>query len=321
MRVIELFCGAGLLGHGFTSNGFKTIYAADLDKHAVASYNMNLKNKVAEVADVSKVKKGLKCEVILAGPPCQGFSTLGKRDKNDIRNKLSLVVYDWAVETEAKVIVVENVPQFLSSIYYKKLVKKFNLKGYYATTWVLNASEFGVAQHRKRSFTIFSKIGLPTSPKKSKKVINVKEAFKGLCKVNSGYDRLHTAPKLTELSHNRISRIPINGGKYDLMKSAKHLCPPSWYKLGRQASDVWGRMDFSKPANTIRCSFCSPSKGRYIHPTEDRMITLREAARLQGIPDSWSFVGERTVVARQIGNGVPVPLAKAVGKEIVRLFK
>src|SRR5690606_16390875 len=92
--------------------------------------------------------------------------------------------------------------------------------------------------------------------------------------------------------------------------------PPSWKSIGCQATDVWGRIDPDVPANTIRCAFQNPSKGRYLHPTEDRVITLREGARLQGVPDDWTFAGRPYPIARQIGNGVPVPLAAAVARSI-----
>jgi len=114
--------------------------------------------------------------------------------------------------------------------------------------------------------------------------------------------------------------IPTGGDKRDLMRAAPDLCPPSWRQVGCQATDVWGRIDPDKPANTLRCAFQNPSKGRYIHPTANRVISLREGARLQGVPDAWHFVGRNYPVARQIGNGVPVPLARAVAGSIRQLL-
>ena len=90
--------------------------------------------------------------------------------------------------------------------------------------------------------------------------------------------------------------------------------------MGNQAVDVWGRMDWNKPANTLRCSFQSASKGRYLHPEQHRVISIREGARLQGIPDNWVFSGDRSSIARQIGNGVPVPLARAVADAIGKVL-
>jgi len=98
------------------------------------------------------------------------------------------------------------------------------------------------------------------------------------------------------------------------------LCPPSWAKIPSEATDVWGRMLLDEPANTLRCCFQNASKGRYIHPRLNRVLTLREGARLQGIPDDWVFEGDNAAISRQIGNGVPIPLGTAVARSVMALF-
>jgi len=319
MKSIELFSGAGLMGEGFSRAGFQAVYAVDLDANAIASYNKNMKHKVGEVRDVGIINKNIRADIIIAGPPCQGFSTLGKRDKRDARNKLSLLLLDWAKSSRAKVVVIENVPQFLLSPYYRALKGDFEDLGYESVSWVLDSSEHNVAQIRKRSFTIFSKLGLPKMPKTLSNKLIVEDAFDGL-DVKADSDGMHSAPVPTGLAMERIKRIPKNGSKMDLMKVAPELCPDSWFSLGVQAVDVWGRLNYKEPANTIRCCFLNPSKGRYLHPTQNRVITLREGARLQGVPDKWDFVGSRTSIARQIGNGVPIPMAQAVARSVSQLF-
>lgn len=318
VRCAELFSGAGLIGGGFKMSGFKSVFAAELDHRAVKTYNKNI-DPVAEQWDVKNIKGGLDYEVLVAGPPCQGFSTLGKRDPKDVRNSLSLSVFEWAKEHKPKVVVIENVPQFIQSEYFHQLKHEFSKEGYECISWILNAEDYSVAQKRLRSFTVFSTIGLPRKPIKHPKKVTVRQAFNGLDKRANGKD-FHIAPEPTELALSRMKLIPSNGDKRDVMKKAPELCPPSWKKMGNQAVDVWGRMNWDKPSNTIRCSFQSASKGRYLHPVENRVISLREGARLQGIPESWEFYGDRTSIARQIGNGVPVPLAKAVADEIMKLF-
>lgn len=320
IRAIELFSGAGLLSEGFGRAGFSTIFAAEADQRAVASFNANIAN-VAEVWDVSQVKAGIECDLIVAGPPCQGFSTLGKRQVHDERNKLSLHVIDWAISTNAKVIVIENVPQFLKSPYWSEVKDAFFKLGYDSTEWVLNAADFGAAQNRTRAFAILSKIGLPKKPEQTViKPITVQEALSGISIELGGEDPMHIAPTPSTLAKKRMACIPAKGDKRDILRKDPSICPPSWIKMGNQAVDVWGRIDYKKPANTIRCSFQNPSKGRYLHPIANRVISLREGARLQGVPDSWVFYGDRTSIARQIGNGVPVPLAEAVAKSIAKLF-
>lgn len=311
---IDLFSGAGLLGYGFMQAGFKPILALDLDRHAIATYNLN-HPPVGRVGDVSKIPVGIRADLIVAGPPCQGFSTLGRRDPKDKRNKLSLLVYDWAIAADASIAVIENVPPYLESPQFKRLRKKFEQAGYVVESSILNAVDFGVAQRRQRCFVIASKVGpIQIKPPKQKAVPTVRAAFRGLEKLTD--DPMHRPWKMTELAQERIRYIPKGGDKRNIMIAAPGLCPPSWTDIGAQATDVWGRMNWDEPANTLRCCFYNPSKGRYIHPSKHRMITLREGARLQGIPDSWDFVGPRTVVCRQIGNGVPVPVASAIAKAV-----
>lgn len=317
----DLFSGAGLMSEGFRQAGFQSIFAAEADRRAVASFNRNIEN-VAKVWDVEQVAPNVFSDVIVAGPPCQGFSTLGKRDSNDERNQLSLSVLKWMDAIRPKVVVIENVPQFIESKYWKKIQAHAKLAGYESCHWILNAVDFGAPQKRVRVFCVLSRIGLPKKPSSTHQDahVTVSQAFTGLPKKPSGRN-MHIAPPPSELAMERIKLIPINGDKRDVIRKAPNICPPSWIKMGNQAIDVWGRMNAKAPSNTIRCSFQNASKGRYLHPTEDRVITLREGARLQGVPDAWVFEGDRTSIARQIGNGVPIPLARAVGIEIQKLFQ
>jgi DNA (cytosine-5)-methyltransferase 1 len=131
---------------------------------------------------------------------------------------------------------------------------------------------------------------------------------------------MHVWPESTELMRKRFLSLPEGGDRRNLLAARPELCPPSWHKIGCQATDVWGRIALNTPANTIRCDFQNPSKGRYVHPTEDRMISLREGARLQQIPEDWVMHGHRTAITRQIGNGVPLGLGQAVARQIVELF-
>jgi DNA (cytosine-5)-methyltransferase 1 len=105
-----------------------------------------------------------------------------------------------------------------------------------------------------------------------------------------------------------------------VLRLAPHLAPKSWWKIGGQATDVWGRMLWDEPSNTLRTALLNASKGRYIHPEQHRVITLREAARLQSVPDCWIFEGTPYQIARQIGNGVPPLLGRAVAKAILALI-
>ncbi len=315
--VVDLFCGAGLLSYGFCSAGFRPVFAIDSNEDSIASYRRNV-GRSACVGDVRSIPTGLRCEVVVAGPPCQGFSLLGQQDSRDPRNRLCLVVPLWAQETQCKVVVVENVPQFVKSYQYATMVTELKNQGFAVKSWMLNAADFGTPQNRKRSFTIASKIGLPEMPLQKKQKTTVREAFKNLPSQNS--DSMHISPVPSNLAMARFKNTPCGGGKDDIMKNAPDICLDSWFERRGQTTDVWGRMLWEKPSNTIRCYFQNPTTGRYVHPEENRVITLREGARLQDIPDSWIFQGRRTSAVKQIGNGVPIKIGRIIGKNIHNIF-
>ncbi len=314
VRVVDLFCGAGMLSAGFSRVGFRPIFAIDVDSNAVTSFNLNVA-PVAVCDDVSAARQ-IRCDVLLAGPPCQGFSTLGRRDGRDQRNDLSLCIVEWTVATGARVVVIENVPPFLESPQWRRVRHDLEGQGFETTVWTIDAYAVGAPQHRTRSFTIASKLGMPPEPRHAARKRQLADAIHSI----SANDPMHVWPRHSELTKCRLRRIPAGGDKRDLMRKAPELCPPSWFRLGPQATDVWGRMRWDRPANTLRCEFQNPSKGRYIHPTKNRVISLREGARLQGVPDKWLFSGGPGAIARQIGNGVPLQLGTAVARRIAELF-
>lgn len=315
-KFLDMFSGAGLFSAGAMSAGLEPVFAIDLAKEAIASYNRNVA-AVGVVGSVLDPRDVPQADVLIAGPPCQGFSTLGRQDPKDARNKLALAVPDWAARCDAKVVIVENVPPFLRSIQWRQLEKAFKRLGYAVQTWELEAADFGTPQLRRRAFTIASKIGPASQPETVARLRSAGEVF--MAPIVAG-DPMHRWPTPVGIAAERIAIIPTNGDKRDIMAARPDLCPPSWVKVGCQATDVWGRIDPSEPANTLRCTFQNPSKGRYLHPTENRCISLREGARLQGVPDDWVFEGRNYPVARQIGNGVPIPLAAAVAGAVQKLL-
>lgn len=312
--MIDLFCGAGLLSAGFHGRGFESVLALDIDPNCIRSYNAN----VAPVAEIGSVAqpKAISARALLVAPPCQGFSTLGRRDSKDERNDLCLHVPRWAKLVRPEVIVVENVPPFIESAQWRKMVRQLNAMGYEDLAWVLDAADYGAPQHRERAITIASKIGLPRMPRKRKRQI-VDPVFRGIRR----NDPMHLWPEPSRLALNRFRRIPPGGDWRDVYEASPRSCPPSWRTLGTNATDIWGRVKLGRPSNTLKSRFQNPSLGRYVHPEMDRVISLREGARIQGIPDDWILSGRRESVARQIGNGVPVPLASAVAGVVHELFE
>lgn len=211
----------------------------------------------------------------------------------------------------------ENVPGFIKSHWFDEISKGLKSRGYETQVFILDAVNYGAAQKRGRAFTIGSRIGSVEMPKPRKSQPRTFEDVV-LAKPIKADDPMHVWPTPSALAMERFMSIPERGGKRDLLLNRPDLCPQSWSSMIGEATDVWGRIDPDQPSNTVRCSFLNPSKGRYIHPFEDRVISLREGARLQGIPDSWILSGEPTPIARQIGNGVPIPLGRATAKEVMK---
>lgn len=313
-RLVDFCSGAGLMSEGFRRAGFEPVLAIDSDPHAVDSYRRNVGRR-AEVGDVARSRPRCAAEILIAGPPCQGFSTLGKRDEADPRNLVGLAIAEWAEAIRPKAIVVENVSRFLTSRQYVELRRRLTRLGFEAEEWELDAADYGVPQRRVRAFAVFYVDEAPRRPSPAPTRLTVGDAFRALPS-GPADDVMNYSPVPGPLALERFRRIPSGGDKRDLVRTAPQLCPPSWLKLGAQATDVWGRMHLDRPANTIRCCFQNASKGRYIHPREDRVISLREGARIQGVPDEWRFSGRPQPIARQIGNGVPIPLAEAVAKSL-----
>jgi DNA (cytosine-5)-methyltransferase 1 len=316
----DLYAGAGLLSAGMVRAGFRPTLAVELDQSAAQSYARNIAEcvRIGSAIDAFNVPV---VDLLVAGPPCQGFSTLGRRDPSDVRNKLCLAVLPWARQSKAKVVLIENVPPFLRSPQWKQLKRGLEKLGYAVTTWELDAVEFGTPQRRRRAFTVASRIGEILKPEASDtQTITAGDVLLGHRRRYRRGDPMHIWPVAKGIAAQRIALIPPGGDKRDVARLAPELCPPSWKRVGCQATDVWGRIEADEPANTIRCTFQNPSKGRYLHPFENRVLSLREGARLQGIPDNWLMEGLPYPVARQIGNGVPIPLAHAVGEALAEVF-
>jgi DNA (cytosine-5)-methyltransferase 1 len=319
--VVDLFAGAGLFSHAFQLEGFEIIESIEFDPVAAETYRKNLGNHV-KAGDVRSHKPKGRCDVLIGGPPCQGFSTMSrKRDSKDPRNFLSLEMVRWAKVLKPSVVVIENVAPFLTAPVWTKLSRQFEELGYELSSGVYNAVDFGVPQRRDRSFTIASKIGFTEIKKLRQFNTNtVREAWDGLSSHPDGKNH-HFAPVPTKKTLDRIKYVPPEGDRAELIRLAPHLVPPSLLRLKSGVSDVWGRMKWDEPANTIRTFMIHPSKGRYIHPEQNRVLSLREAARIQSIPDSFTFEGGITDIARQIGNAVPTGLGRAVARSVMQSLK
>lgn len=317
--VVDLFAGAGLFSHAFAVEGFTIVQAIEANRDATATYALNLGSDHLVHADITKVAPSVPCDVLVAGPPCQGFSTLGARRLDDPRNKLSMEVVRFAKILNPSIVVIENVEAFLHSEVHLRVRRAFARLGYGVLSYVLDAVDFGVPQYRARSFTVATRqSALPLEGLRKRRVARtVQDAFAGLPAEPDG-NNFHYSPRPSALALARMKLIPPGGDRRDVLQRAPELSPPSWHRPRSEMTDVWGRMRWDSPSNTLRTALQNPSKGRYIHPDQNRVISLREAARLQTIPDSWVFAGPPYPVAMQIGNSVPPSLGRTVARAVLR---
>lgn len=346
ITVLDLFAGAGGLSRGMkdASPRFRTALAVELDPDAAATYRENFGDVVYEgpIQDWLNNRNVPRVDVIVGGPPCQGFSTLGKQDVEDERNSLWTHYARTIVEARPKYFVVENVATFLKSAQFSAFVAQTvrggPLEDYAIEARVLNASHFGSPQARKRAVLIGHLKSLPRpsfpNPTSMEAQPTVREAFRGVRRrvtntklparsrevggrVLAGpfkTSELHVGRDYEPLSLARFAVIPTGGNRFDL---PEHLKAPCWVSHTTGSGDVLGRLHWEKPSVTVRTEFFKPEKGRYLHPEEDRAITHFEAARLQGFPDDYKWFGSKTSIARQIGNAVPIPLGRAIGRSLL----
>ena len=220
------------------------------------------------MADLRRVKPEGRADVLIAGPPCQGFSTLGKRDPGDPRNRLSLEVVAWAKTLEASVVVVENVSTFLDSPVATKLQRRLAALGYEVETLVIDALDFGVPQRRKRSFVVASRVGsvILEAGRRKRFARTVRGAWEGLPVRADGRNQ-HYAPQPSALARARMEKIPEGGDKRDIMAKAPHLTAPSWWRMGCQVTDAWGRLAWEEPSNTLRTCLPECIEGS-VHPSK-----------------------------------------------------
>jgi len=220
---------------------------------------------------------------------------------------------------QPKVVVIENVAAFLESDEWQGVRRGLRRLGYEVEAIILDAFDYGVPQRRRRSFTFASRVGMVTAPRQRRSLRSVREAWEGLPSEADGRND-HYAPTPSRIALERMQIIPPGGDKRDVMRRAPHLAAPSWWNVSSEVTDAWGRMEWDQPCNTLRTALQNASKGRYIHPEQHRVISLREAARLHTIPDSWVFTGLPTQIARQIGNSVPPSLGRTVARAVKRLL-
>ncbi len=363
-RVIDLFCGAGGMTLGFATDsdlGFEPVWANDMDSSAVATFNANFGHHAVAGDIIELLEKGVdipRADVVIGGPPCQGFSLLNRNRVNDPRKHLWRPFLDVVGRSGASVFVMENVPQLIGSPEHHDIDDAARELGFRTTARKLLAADYGVPQLRWRAFVIgvmdidprqifpppkthsgiangTMTLSLPGASGYSEGLASLKpwrtvrDAIADLpppvgteIRPDAPPLDLHFGRNPTPLSLRRYKTVSEEGmNRFDLQRLAPDITPDCWIKKTSGGTDLFGRMWWDKPSPTIRTEFFKPEKGRYLHPSDHRPITHREAARLQGFPDDFEFVGSKTEIARQIGNAVPPPLAAAVAHSVASILQ
>jgi DNA (cytosine-5)-methyltransferase 1 len=390
-KFVSLFSGCGGFDQGFIQAGFDCIAAYDIDPYAVETHNANLKYE-AKVCDLSEnfeppsELKGI--DVVLAGPPCQGFSTAGKRKIDDPRNELLLIAGNIAIKIRPKIFVAENVRGVIAGkhkVYWETLQNLLISHGYKTLEYCCLATQIGLAQIRKRMILIAYRskyefnfncnqakakvlrdvlLNLEKSPNHDKCFLpdnsddlaiskNIKPSQK-LCNVRGGPHSIHTweIPEvfgstdsnereiLTAIMKIRRRRRVRNFGDADpvpldvlekifgrkILRILNRLRSKGYVRIKDGAYDLtntfngkYRRLSWDEPSLTVDTRFGDPKY--FLHPSENRGFTVREAARIQGFPDTFVFLGKLTEQYKVIGNAVPPPIGNHLAEAIKPLIR
>lgn len=356
-NVLDLFCGCGGFSKGFQQAGFDIRYGIDMWKDATITYKHNFPNAVVVNEDITNIsgkdilsKTGMKkseVDVIIGGPPCQGFSVSGKRMIDDDRNKLYKSFVSLVSELKPKVFVMENVPglvRLFKGQVAEQVIEDFTNVGYRVKMKILSADNYGVPQQRKRVFFIglnkmvfkeneyefpvpFMGSGTETPAWTCKDAIGdldfvpddkslgekIPYEIEPQCQYQiemrkgSEYVLNHSITIHKDKTKEIIALVPDGGNYKDLPKELQGT---------RKVHIAWTRMDSQKPCFTI-----DTGHNHHFHYKENRVPTVRESARIQSFPDKFEFIGIKTSQLKQVGNAVPPLLAEAVAKSVIDVLE
>lgn len=325
LYAIDLFSGCGGLSLGLKGAGFAVTAAVEIDRKAQQTYKLNHPDVRLYAEDIRKldpaqILQDIGLQVgeldLLAGcPPCQGFSRLRTKNKmtsvSDDRNDLVEDFLRFIQVMRPKTVMLENVPALSKDARFLSMQGELHVLGYETVVHVLDAADYSVPQRRKRLIMLASRVHIPVVAEKAKRRVTVRQAFKGMVEPGEGRDRLHAmGENRSQKVRNLIALIPKDGGsRGDLPAKYQLDC----HKRRDGFNDVYGRIAWDEVSPTITSGCHNPSKGRFLHPAQDRTISLREAAVLQGFPRSYKFdiAHGKESIALMIGNALPPPFITA----------
>lgn len=356
LNVVDLFCGCGGLSKGFLDAGYNVVLGVDFNDKALETFEKNHGNAKAMKLDLFNhdnieiiidylKENNKKIDVLVGGPPCQGFSVAGPRDMNDKRNYLYLAMVKLAEKLKPKVVLLENVPGMLQvndGIGAKRIVSDFKKIGYNMTPKLLYAPDYGVPQIRKRVFFVGLKdseesfvfpkpiidkdkyitckdaIGdLPSLQTENGEIIYGDEIQDYITKPQNDYQKLMRKNSKNVLNH--IGSIPIEKTKKMISmvpEGKNYKALPEEYRSLYKYHEALTRYHSNKPSLTINTGHRS-----HFHYKYNRIPTVRESARLQSFPDDFVFYGNKSEQYKQVGNAVPPLLGYAVAKEIKKYLE
>ena len=351
-KVLDLFCGAGGLSWGLHKNSsFETVVALDFDVSAANTFKRNMPSTEVVIGDITEnsvkeiiisLAKKKNVNMIVGGPPCQGYSMKGKKlGLADPRNFLCNEDLSVVGELKPDVFVIENVKGILSSSkgwFKNEILQSIEQLGYHVEYGVLNSADFGVPQARERAIFICArgkaiKLPVPTASKK----VTVKDAISDLSYLSSGEGNFEQEYQMEPQSNYQIlmrkgsaklynhqasnhRRIAIEKLKLIPPEQGKE-CLPKEMQGKQKFKTTWGRLKWDEVSPTIDTRFDASSNGTNNHPVLHRSITPREAARIQSFDDVFIFYGTKVNVRKQIGNAVPPLMAKAIADQIEIEFR
>lgn len=334
-RLLSLYAGAGGLDAGFVAAGYHPVWANERDPHAVSTRHevlnaVSLGCDTDEIVvtgdlDLSALPARGDVDIVVGGPPCQGFSVAGKRDPDDPRSMQVHRFLDAVEHLRPAAFVMENVPALSEGSRWAEtrasLVCRARDLGFWTTLCVLNAADFGVPQNRRRMFLLGSRVRVPVTPSPTcSRPVTVREALSALPRVGEpGNDQLClariTAAKTPVLRVSPYAGMLFNGAGRPVNPDLPALTLPA--SMGGNRTPILDQANLDDPSLPLwvpsyhewLCDGGAPAREV---PARMRRITVAEAAALQGFPQDVTWHGPRTAQYRQIGNAVPPPLAQAV---------
>jgi len=331
---IDLFSGCGGVTTGLKKAGFKVLSAIDINKKAVKVYKLNHPDVKVVNDDIKKIDLSIftgnlnidkgSLDLLVACPPCQGFSRLRTKNKekpvNDERNDLVLEIIRFVKMLYPKFVLIENVPGLLKDWRIEEVKRKLGNMGYLYSCNIIDAADYGIPQRRKRMILMASRLGDIVQPDIKYKRKTVRDAIGKIKPPKKSKNKLHCIlSEHNEKVYKRIKSIPKNGGGRNNLNPEYQL---SCHNRGgfNGFKDVYGRMSWDRVSPTLTRFCINPSKGRFIHPEQDRAISLYEAMILQTFPKSYKFPIEigRGHIASMIGEALPPLLVQRQASIIIK---